>query len=162
MTTLGIEQRKLEERILRLPRLQIYSSTLIKDFYLLPAAVAVKEVVQVVILFLFQFRLTNFRAYFPSSSSICRYVSQKPWQERLGIGQSQSDLSTMIGKTILCVSSSTLLPLLHCHFQSYFLKTPQKMTLAVVTKYLISRGQKHESLSSKSAFSTFFKRVERP
>ena len=58
MTTLGIEQRKLE-RILRLPRLQIYSSTLIKDFYLLPAAVAVKEVVQVVILFLFQFRLTS-------------------------------------------------------------------------------------------------------
>ena len=105
----------------------------------------------------------NFRAYFPSSSSICRYVSQKPWQERLGIGQSQSDLSTMIGKTILCVSSSTLLPLLHCHFQSYFLKTPQKMTLAVVTKYLlISRGQKHESLSSKSAFSTFLNALNVP
>ena len=50
MTTLGIEQRKLEERILRLPRLQIYSSTLIKDFYLLRLAVGketVKEVVQV-------------------------------------------------------------------------------------------------------------------
>ena len=58
----------------------------------------------------------------------------EPWQERLGIGQSQSDLSTMIGKTILCVSSSTLLVLLHCHFQSYFSKTPQKLTLAVLTK----------------------------
>ena len=62
MTTLGIEQRKLE-RILRLPRLQIYSSTLIKDFYLLPAAVAVKEVVQVVILFLSSFLTTSVRIF---------------------------------------------------------------------------------------------------
>ena len=30
------------------------------------------------------------------------------------------------------------------------------------TLAIIRRGQKHESLSSKSAFSTFFKRVERP
>ena len=64
MTTLGIEQRKLEERILRLPRLQIYSSTLIKDFYLLPAAVAVKEVVQVVILFLFPVSLLQLPCVF--------------------------------------------------------------------------------------------------
>ena len=45
----------------------------------------------------------------------------EPWQERLGIGQ-QSDLSTMIGKTILCVfrlSSRTS----SCHFQSYLLSS---------------------------------------
>ena len=41
-------------------------------------------------------------------------------------------------------------------FSELLFENPQKMTLAVVTKCLISRGQKHESLSSKSAFSTFF------
>ena len=50
MTTLGIAQRKKEKILQLVPRLQIYSSTLIKDFYLLRLAVGketVKEVVQV-------------------------------------------------------------------------------------------------------------------